>query len=99
MMAEPSTWALCGEIASETLQKVTAGHPGGDSRDLVRKPVSTFRDHARSPFHPHAASRARRCGGTGAMTRTGALFLDIGTTTSRACSCSPGASGLATNLI
>ena len=52
-----------------------------------------------SPFHPQADRRARRCGGTGATTRTGSLFFEIGTTTSRACSCSPGASARGTNLI
>ena len=43
-----------------------------------------------SPFHPHAVSASRMCAGTGAVTATGGLFLEIGTTISRECRCSGG---------
>jgi hypothetical protein len=41
-------------------------------------------------FHLHALSNSRMCGGTGAAIVTGGLFLEIGTTTSRACRCNVG---------
>jgi hypothetical protein len=43
-----------------------------------------------SSTHPHAINIPRMCSGAGAVVTTGGLFLEIGTTTSRACRCKGG---------
>ena len=62
----------CGEVTSVMVNP-------GDAPPAFKCKRCTRASRRHSPFHPHGVSRSRICSGTGAMTRTGSLFFEIGT--------------------
>ena len=78
----------------------TARRPSASRRSFTSSSGAVRRSTARSSRlrsaelrRPPARSSRRMCAGTGAVTFTGGLFLEIGTVTSRACRCSGGPAG------